>query len=357
MRPRPSESAAKEVERMHSGISTTLRNLFVDAALALGVGSATGQPTGPLEAAIEEGWTQPRTSWGAPDLQGIWNNTAWNAPPLQRQTEEDLREIERRRAAFARSGARGLGYDIGVWGEGVRGGRSQPPIELSHLVVDPADGRLPPLTPEAQARLNARREARRGLSMDEPRPGAWVEDVTVWMRCISRGLPDAMFPRLYNNNYNIMQTRDYIVIYYEMIHDARIIPLDGRPGLPEDFRQWNGDARAHWDGDTLVIETARFVGQEFNLIPHGGGGAGTYSGASKELRLTERFTRLSDDFIEYEFTIDDPGLYTRPWTGVIPLTTIESPDSIIEYACHEGNYSIVGALSGALARDRSSSQD
>lgn len=333
----------------------TTRAGFVGATLLLGLGPAAAQPTGALEAAVEEGWNHPRTPWGDPDLQGLWNNTAWNATPLQRQTEEDLREIERRRAAAAR--ARGLGYDTGIWGEGVRGGRSRPPIEIGHIVVDPPDGRLPPLTPDARARLDARREARRGLSRDEPRPGAWVEDVTVWMRCISRGLPDAMFPRLYNNNYNIMQTPDYVVIYYEMIHNARIIPLDGRPPLPDHLRQWNGDARAHWDGDTLVVETARFVGYEFNLIPHGGGGAGTYSGASRELRLTERFTRISDDFIEYEFTIDDPALYTRPWTGVIPLTTIDSPETILEYACHEGNYSIVGALSGALARDAAASRD
>ncbi|MDA1095395.1 MAG: hypothetical protein O3A25_19360, partial [Acidobacteria bacterium] len=191
----------------------------------------------------------------------------------------------------------------------------------------------------------------------EPRPGAWVDDVTVWMRCISRGLPDGMFPRLYNNNYNILQTPDHVVILYEMIHDARIIPLDGRPSLPDTVRQWNGDPRARWEGDTLVVETTHFVGQEFNLIPHGGGGAGTYSGASGALHLTERFTRVSDDFIEYRFTIDDSDLYTRPWTGVIPLTTIESPQTILEYACHEGNYSIVGALSGALARDAAASRD
>ena len=336
---------------MHYGDSVAVRFVIVGAALLLGAGVTAGQPASPLAAAAQEGWSHPRTPWGDPDLRGIWNNTAWNATPLQRQTEEDRQEIERRRAAFARSGARGLGYDTHVWGEGVRGGRTRPPIELSHILVDPPDGRLPPLTPDAQARLDARREARRGLSMDEPRPGAWVEDVTVWMRCISRGLPDGMFPRLYNNNYNILQTPDHVVIVYEMIHDARIIPLDGRPALPDTMRQWNGDARAHWEGDTLVVETTRFVGQEFNLIPHGGGGAGTYSGASAALRLTERFTRVSDDFIEYRFTVDDPGLYTRPWTGVIPLTTIESKEVIVEYACHEGNYSIVGALSGALARD------
>ena len=141
---------------MHCRDSVAVRFVIVGAVLLLGAGVTAGQPAGPLAAAAEEGWTQPRTPWGDPDLQGIWNNTAWNAVPMQRQTEEDRMETERRRAAFARSGASGLGYDLGVWGEGVRGGRTIPPLELTHIVVDPPDGRLPPLTPDAQARLDAR---------------------------------------------------------------------------------------------------------------------------------------------------------------------------------------------------------
>jgi hypothetical protein len=305
---------------------------------------AAGAPTG--------SWNHPRTPWGDPDLQGIWNNTAFNAVPLEHQSEEVLKERQRRSESPAARRAQGLGYDTNIWGEGARSGRGGAPAGQTHLIVDPPDGRLPPLTPEAQARSDARIAARRGLSLDEPRPGAWVEDITLWVRCISRGLPDAMFPRLYNNNYQILQIPGYVVILYEMIHDARIIPVDGRPHLPPTIRQWMGDPRGHWEGNTLVVETTNFTGNEFNLIPHGGGGNGTYLGAGPNLRLVERFTRLDADNVDYRFTLDDPKLYTRPWTGAIPLTRQGSPDQILEYACHEGNHSIVNILSGAYARDR-----
>ena len=330
-----------------------VRFVIAGAVLLLGVQGAAGQVTDAVAAAVEgEAWVQPRTAWGDPDLQGIWNNTAWNATPLEFQTAEDIAETEAARRARPRlPGAASVGYDGDIWGEGARANRSTPPIDLTHLIVDPANGKLPPLTPDARQRWDARREARRGLSQDEPRPGAWVEDVTVWMRCISRGLPDAMFPRLYNNVYHILQIPGYVVIVYEMIHDARIIPLDGGSHLPANMRQWLGDSRGRWEGDTLVVETKNFVGYEFSLIPHGGGGGGTYRGASRTLNLTERFTRVSDEFIDYRFTVDDPGLYTAPWTGAVPLTTIDSPEGILEYACHEGNYAIVTALGGALARD------
>ena len=296
-------------------------------------------------------WTHPKTPWGDPDLQGIWNNTAWNAVPLERQDEQALTERQRQGESPAARRAAGLGYDTHIWGEGVRAQRGDRPV-ATHIIVDPADGKLPPLTPEARKRADARTEARRGLSLDEPRPGAWVHDITLWVRCISRGLPDAMFPRLYNNNYQILQVPGYVVILYEMIHDARIIPVDGRPHLPRTVRQWMGDSRGRWEGNTLVVETTNFIGNEFSLIPHGGGGNGTYLGAGESLHLVERFTRLDAETIDYRFTLNDPKLYTRPWTGAIPLTTNGSPRHILEYACHEGNYSIVNILNGAYERDR-----
>ena len=330
-----------------------VRFLIAGAVFLLGVHGAAGQVTEAVAAAVkDEAWDQPRTPWGDPDLQGIWNNTAWNATPLEFQTEEDIAERERRRRDRPKlPGAASVGYDGDIWGEGARAGRMTPPIDVTNMIIEPANGKLPPLTPDAQQRWDARQEARRGLSQDEPRPGAWVEDVTVWMRCISRGLPDAMFPRLYNNVYHILQVPGYVVIVYEMIHDARIIPLDSGSHLPAHMRQWLGDSRGHWEGDTLVVETKNFVGNEFSLIPHGGGGSGTYRGASSALNLTERFTRVSDEFIDYRFTVDDPDLYTSTWTGAVPLTTIDSPGGVLEYACHEGNYAIVTALGGALARD------
>ena len=330
-----------------------MRFLITGVVLLLGVHGAAGQVSNAVAAAVkDEAWEQPRTAWGDPDLQGIWNNTAWNATPLEYQTEEDIAETETRRRDRPRlPGAQGLAYDVDLWGEGARAGRATPPIDITNMIIDPPGGKLPPLTLDAQQRWDARQEARRGLSQDEPRPGAWVEDVTVWMRCISRGLPDAMFPRLYNNFYHILQIPGYVVIVYEMIHDARIIPLDGGSHLPAHMRQWLGDSRGHWEGDTLVVETTNFVGNEFSLIPHGGGGSGTYRGASSALNLTERFTRVSDEFIDYQFTVDDPNLYTSTWTGAVPLTTIESPGGVLEYACHEGNYAIVTSLGGALGRD------
>ena len=300
-----------------------VRFLIAGAVLLLGVHGADSQVSNAVAPVKDEAWEQPRTAWGDPDLQGIWNNTAWNTTPFEFQTQEDIAETEGRRRNRPRlPGAQGLAYDVDLW------------------------GKVP-----AQQRWDARQEARRGLSQDEPRPGAWVEDVTVWMRCISRGLPDAMFPRLYNNFYHILQIPGYVVIVYEMIHDARIIPLDGGSHLPAHMRQWLGDSRGHWEGDTLVVETTNFVGNEFSLIPHGGGGSGTYRGASRALNLTERFTRVSDEFIDYQFTVNDPNLYTAPWTGAVPLTTIESPGGVLEYACHEGNYAIVTSLGGALGRD------
>ncbi|HAQ22558.1 MAG TPA: hypothetical protein DCR10_03330 [Acidimicrobiaceae bacterium] len=301
----------------------------------------------------------PRTAWGDPDLGGVWDYSSLT--PMARPpefegkpvlTEEEAAEYLRQQTQFYEAlddGSTVPGNEIHTR-VFIDAGTTLVLDRRSSLIVDPPTGRQPALVDGAAARMAA------NPSSFSQGPFESHRDFGLTDRCLaSIGFP--IVPGPYNNNIQIFQTPDHVAILAESMSMVRIIPLDGRAGLPEHLRQWNGDARAHWDGDTLVVETARFVGQEFNLIPHGGGGAGTYSGASRELRLTERFTRLSDDFIEYEFTIDDPGLYTRPWTGVIPLTTIESPDTIIEYACHEGNYSIVGSLSGALARDRAASQD
>jgi hypothetical protein len=163
-----------------------------------------------------------------------------------------------------------------------------------------------------------------------------------------------MFPRLYNNVYQILQIPGYVVIFYEMIHDARIIPVDGRPHLPPHVRQWMGDPRGRWEGDTLVVETTNFIGYEGDLITHGGGGFGTYRGAGATLRLVERFTRMDGDTIDYRFTIDDADMYERPWSAALPLTRKESPPQILEYACHEGNYAIPNTLSGAYADEQAS---
>jgi hypothetical protein len=330
-----------------TGIVGVILGVGLLAATDAWAQSAAGSAPPPGPAA---NWKHPRTAWGDPDLQAVWNNTDLNAVPLEKTERPVLTPEQKQRLSQAARRASGLGYDTNVWGEGARAGRGGA-VSLTHLIVDPADGKLPPLTPEAQKRAAAKNAGREGLSLDEPRPGAWVEDITLWVRCISRGLPDAIFPRLYNNNYQILQIPGFVVILYEMIHDARIIPVDGRPHLPSTIRQWMGDSRGRWEGNTLVVETTNFIGNEFGLIPHGGGGNGTYLGAGASLRLVERFTRTGETSMDYRFTLDDPKLYTRPWTAAIPLTTKDSPTGILEYACHEGNHSIVNILTGAWTRD------
>ena len=293
----------------------------------------------------------PRTSRGDPDLQGIWNNTAMIGVPLEAQDEQTLRE--RLTGSSEEASVGPPSHCV----EGDRTGSAK--VVPRSLFVDPPAGKLPPLTLEAQKRWKAKAEARRGIGTDQPRPGHWVEDVHLWVRCITRGVPDSIFPRAYNNNYQIMQTPEYVVILYEMIHDARIIPLGGRPHLPDTVRQWMGDSRGRWEGTTLVVDTTNFTDKiEGNLIPNGGGGfgSGTYRGAGETLHLVERFTRVDADTIDYQATIDDPKLYTRPWTVAFRLTTQDSPDRILEYACHEGNYGLAHILSAAAARDQAAEE-
>ena len=191
------------------------------------------------------------------------------------------------------------------------------------LVVDPPDGRVPALTPEGQKRATAR--AARGYD-------SW-EDRSLWERCITRGLP--MVPGPYNNNYQILQTPTHVVILHEMIHDARIIPLDGRPHIGQNVRQWFGDSRGRWEGATLVVETTNFKGRS------------AYRNANPDtLKLIERFTRVAPGTIEWAVTVDDPTTWSRAWTFMIPLT-MNDQEAVLEYACHEGNQAIRNILSAA----------
>jgi hypothetical protein len=206
------------------------------------------------------------------------------------------------------------------------------------LVTNPVDGRVPALTPEAQRARDEMAEARKNTGPHEPTPGGWVEDIGpngLQVRCITgfnAGPP--MTPGGYNNNVQLFQTPDAIVIYNEMNHNPRVVPLDGRPRTG--LRQWNGESRGHWDGDTLVIETANFF-RETSFMR---------GGASADLQLTERFTRQSPDVLVYEVTVDDPTTWTQPWTYELPMQL--NPNPVFEYACHEGNYSMAVILAGAL---------
>jgi hypothetical protein len=201
------------------------------------------------------------------------------------------------------------------------------------LIVDPADGKVPALTQEATRRMAETRDAARSHAFDGPENRPLAERCILWA---TAGPP--MMPSVYNNNYQIVQEPGYVAIVVEMIHDVRIIPLNGSPHLPEDVRLWLGDPRGHWEGNTLVVETTNFTGKT------------AFQGSSKDMRLVERFTRTAPDTLMYQFTIEDPAAFTKPWTAEIPMHQTQGP--LVEYACHEGNYAMSGILSGARAEEK-----
>ena len=301
---------------------------------------------------------QTRTPWGDPDLQEIW--TSSTLTPLERPSELVGKEVLTEEEAAESTSRELVRIDgdqrVGA-GEGDR--QSDTPdgrtdvgraynefwrdrgrmLLQTSLIVDPLDGRIP-YRPEA-------RPARRG---DGPGAIAGPEDRGLAERCIlwrSAGPP--MLPTTYNSNFQLLQTPNYVVIFNEMIHDVRIVPLDGRPHLGDDIRQWLGDSRGHWDGETLVVETTNFTDKT------------RFRRSTARLHLVERFTRVSADTLRYEFTVDDPSAWTQPWTAAWPLATLQSALSVqhdapipqlFEYACHEGNYGLTGQLAGARAEEK-----
>ena len=303
----------------------------------------------------------PRISSGKLDLQGVWDFRT--ITPMERpedQAEEFLSDEEaanldqvaiERETNLATRPARRTEIDpTGNVDRGVDGapgsynnfwfdrGTTVISTKRTSLVIDPANGRIPTLTPEAKKKRDDLAEVRKNTGPHEPTPGGWVEDLGsngLQVRCIvgfNSGPP--MTPGGYNNNFQMFQTPDEVVIYNEMNHNPRVIPLDGRPytGL----RQWNGESRGRWEGDTLVIETKNFL-RETSFMR---------GGASKDLEITERFTRETTDILIYEVTVTDPTTWMTPWTYQVPMQI--NPDPIFEYACHEGNYSMAVLLAGAL---------
>jgi len=301
---------------------------------------------GAAAVAIAAQATSPRR-FGERDLQGIWTNAT--VTPLERPAEfagkEFLTEAEAaafekrardRNDADRREGDAeadlATGYNDLFWERG----RSVVSTRRTSLVVDPPDGRIPPLTPEAQAKAAARAEARRLRPADGP------EDRSLDDRCIVRGTSGPpMLTAGYSNNYQIVQSADSVAILVEMIHDARIIPIDAvnaRPHLSGNIRQLTGDPRGRWEGRTLVVDTTNFTDRR------------PFRGSGGHLHVTERFTRADATTLLYQFTVDDPETFTRPWSGEIPMKKIVGP--IFEYACHEGNYSMAYILSAARHEER-----
>ncbi len=291
-----------------------------------------------------------RTAWGDPDLQGIWPSGSMMEVPFERPralgTRAELTDDEYKRfaaevAAQAREDlaedAPTSGRDTAVtppshWLE-----RGKPSHQTS-LVVDPPDGRLPSLTEDG-----ARRAALWRLRANpEYRPDS-IEELRPYDRCISRGVVGSAYPNIYGTGMQIIQQPGLVVIRYEMIHETRFIPLDGRPHVGPHLRSYMGDARGHWDGGTLVVETTNFNGRTGSLGRNGDGDPTT-----EALKVTERFTRADRDTLQYRVTIDDPKTFTRPWTVAFPMTR-DTSYQMFEYACHEGNYAVRNILAAARA--------
>ena len=283
-----------------------------------------------------EPYTVPRTPWGAPDLQGIWTGDAAHGIPLERPldaVESAALTPEEAAARRERGTLRSIwGYER-EWRDTTLGYAKDAPSTQVAMIVDPPDGRLPPMTPEGEALIAAAASAERG------RP-AGPEDLSSWVRCITRGLPEMMLPRVYNNGLQVVQGPGFVAIQKEMIHETRVIPTDGRPHLGANVTQWLGDSRGRWEGDTLVVEVTNFNGRF------------SYRGSGENMTLIERYRRTGPDTLVYAFTVDDPTIWTAPWTGMFTFGRDDDQYELVEYACHEGNYGMTNILSGARAEER-----
>jgi hypothetical protein len=327
------------------------RLLFLAGVLtaALVLAAQTIEPV--FAQAASPPYAGPRTPWGDPDLQGNYTNLWEAGTPFERPDEFTGRRLEDvtgeelakiRRGIQERTRTEQLAGEIGgtrwIWLDShdhVKG-------SMAWFVVDPPDGKIPPLTPEGRARQSARAEARKKSGRG---PADSYTDRSLYDRCISRGVPGSMMPAIYGNSYQIVQAPGYVVIRYEMIHEARVIPLDGSSHLPATIRGYMGDARGRWEGDTLVVETTNIRDE----IAYRGSNAAT-------LKLVERFTRTAPNKVRWSVTVEDPSTWTRPWTFAMPLTQDEN-EPLVPYECHEGNYAMSNILSGARAEEAAAAED
>jgi hypothetical protein len=284
----------------------------------------------------------PRMPDGHPDLQGYWDNSTLTPlerpadladqeffPPKAAAAYESLEQyLVRLEGRYGTGEASVTGEANGIW----RTPRHLGPDRRTSAIVDPPNGRVPPLTPFAKARADKAAIERKTHPADNP------EELSVIERCLLWGADPPLFPTADNNYLQIVQTRSHVLIVHEMIHDARVIPMDGRPHLPAGIEEWKGDPRGRWDGDTLVVDTTNFTDKT------------RFQGSGTGLHVVERFTRTGLKTLRYDFTVEDPQSFARPFTGRLWMTRTD--DRIFEYACHEGNYSMAGILRGARANEK-----
>ncbi len=346
-----------------------MRRIFAGIAFAAALTTATvaaqqGAPEAGAQAPARgaANYAVPRTPWGDPDLQGKWPGIELVGVPMQRPadfgtrnvlTDEEFKEREARAAQQAERDEADFDIETATKTPGgdVGGPVSPPPHwlergtpqRIASLIVDPPDGRIPPLAEAAQARNRAaqaaRKQSRRG-------PADSYTDRSLYDRCITRGIAGSFLPVIYNNGNQIVQGPGWVALVNEMIHETRIVPLDGRAPAGQEIKTWMGLSRGRWDGDTLVVETTNFNSRTSGIGVNGGGGRHT-----EAMKVIERIRRVADDLLVWEMTFDDPNTWTRPWTIQLPLRRDDSY-GMFEYACHEGNYSLFNILSGARADDK-----
>jgi hypothetical protein len=300
-------------------------------------------------------WAPPKTPWGDPDLQGVWNDAT--STPLQRPNQLSGKDVlsDEEAAGFEQENANNLTRDRRDGGADADVARAynehwmdarRLKITGDHrtsLILDPPDGRIPPqvpLSPERQKAREMRQVANARFLAGLPDSTA---DMSLPVRCIIRTDSPPYLPTIYNNDFQIFQSPGYVVIVPEMIHSARIIPMDGRPHIGKNLHQWLGDTRGRWEGNTLVIETTNFRPED---------GVTFQNSNPATFRITERFTRIDEKTINYEFTVEDPSTWTKPWSARIPWSRIDPAEQMYEYACHEDNFDLVHLLTGARIREK-----
>jgi hypothetical protein len=324
------------------------------AMLVSGAGPAFGQAA--KTAPASKNWAPAKTPWGDPDFQGTWTSDDCIGTPLNRPenlgdrlyyTEQELAQRENRlekqretdSEEFVASNQRVGTGPPAHWGE-----RARRPCKQTSLVIDPPNGRLPDLLPEAKAR-----PVPEGAGNNNPKADSYT-DFTYYIRCITRGVTGSIFPVIYGNGQQFVQAPGYVTILQEMVHEARVIPLDGRPHASPHIRSYMGDPRGHFEGNTLVVETTNFLGNRTGMTGNGGG-----TPTSDAMKLVERYTLVGPHEMRYEVTVDDPKTYVQPFKVSFPLT-LEPGYQNFEYACHEGNYGMFDSLSGARAKEKAAAE-
>jgi len=331
-----------------------MRNGVIVAAIVVGMSwllpPASGQSSAGAASRTSAHYSAPRTPWGHPDLQGIYSNDDETGTPMARPARFAGRTIESitPQELAEEVKVRNEQFNAGVAGTEFAGGL-RPPTHLIFdtfdrhnrrpwLIIDPPDGQIPARTPPATGQAPRRGGVSTNANPNGPF-NSWL-DMGLYDRCITRGIPASMMPAGYGSRYDLTQSPDSVAIRYEMIHETRVIPLNVPASAPRGTSKYLGDARGWWDGDTLVVETTNFRAE---AAPQG---------ASEHVKMTERFTPVAADLLEWRVTLDDATVWTRPWTFLMPLTRVDQTQQVYEYACHEGNIAMFNILSGARAAER-----